>query len=117
MPGSGRLVSSQEKGGYARWPDICCCSIALFALAGRAPATLAPPPPTAAVDPYTGDAAGQMVDEQVAARGVDDPEVLDAMSRVPRHRFVPDQYVRAAYEDHPLPIGYGQTISQPYIVA
>jgi protein-L-isoaspartate(D-aspartate) O-methyltransferase len=58
-----------------------------------------------------------MVREQIAARGVADAAVLDAMRRVPRHRFVPEMYQAAAYEDHPLPIGYGQTISQPYIVA
>ena len=90
--------------------------IALFALAGCAPATLAPPPPTAAVDPYTGERAA-MVHEQIAGRGVRDSAVLAALSRVERHRFVPEEYVRAAYADHPLPIGYGQTISQPYIVA
>ena len=58
-----------------------------------------------------------MVRDQIAARGVADAAVLDVMRRVPRHRFVPDAYLSAAYEDHPLPIGYGQTISQPYIVA
>jgi len=58
-----------------------------------------------------------MVREQIAARGVSDAAVLEAMRRVPRHRFVPAEYLSAAYEDHPLPIGYGQTISQPYIVA
>jgi protein-L-isoaspartate(D-aspartate) O-methyltransferase len=59
----------------------------------------------------------KMVTEQIEGRGVSDKPVLDAMRRLPRHLFVPDQYVSAAYEDHPLPIGYGQTISQPYIVA
>ena len=58
-----------------------------------------------------------MVDAQLRARGVSDPRVLDAMLRVPRHRFVPEAYRSQAYEDHPLPIGDGQTISQPYIVA
>jgi protein-L-isoaspartate(D-aspartate) O-methyltransferase len=58
-----------------------------------------------------------MVREQIAARGVEDERVLDALAQVPRHRFVPEEYVGEAYEDHPLPIGYGQTISQPYIVA
>ena len=57
-----------------------------------------------------------MVTWQIEGRGVSDPAVLDAMRRLPRHLFVPDQYISAAYEDHPLPIGYGQTISQPYIV-
>lgn len=58
-----------------------------------------------------------MVKKQIEARGVTDKRVLAAMRSVERHRFVPDQHITAAYEDHPLPIGYGQTISQPYIVA
>ncbi len=59
----------------------------------------------------------RMVREQIEARGVRDPRVLDAMRRVPRHLFVPAEYRDAAYSDGPLPIGYGQTISQPFIVA
>jgi protein-L-isoaspartate(D-aspartate) O-methyltransferase len=59
----------------------------------------------------------RMVDDQIRGRGVKDPRVLAAMARVPRHRFVPDSQVESAYEDTPLPIGEGQTISQPYIVA
>jgi protein-L-isoaspartate(D-aspartate) O-methyltransferase len=58
-----------------------------------------------------------MVDSQLRARGISDPRVLEAMLRVPRHVFVPEPYQSQAYEDHPLPIGDGQTISQPYIVA
>lgn len=58
-----------------------------------------------------------MVRTQIAARGVRDRRVLEAMRTVPRHRFVPPVYAREAYEDWPLPIGEGQTISQPYIVA
>ena len=58
-----------------------------------------------------------MVSEQIEARGVRMPSVLAAMRRVPRHCFVPEAVVPAAYEDSPLPIGHGQTISQPYIVA
>ncbi len=58
-----------------------------------------------------------MVREQIAARGVRDAHVLDALRRVPRHRFVPDDQVAFAYEDRALPIGQGQTISQPYVVA
>jgi protein-L-isoaspartate(D-aspartate) O-methyltransferase len=57
-----------------------------------------------------------MVETQIRARGIDDARVLDAMRAVPRHRFVRDSDLDAAYGDHPLPIGYGQTISQPYIV-
>ena len=58
-----------------------------------------------------------MVTSQIAARGIRDPRVLDAFRRVPREAFVPADAVAGAYEDHPLTIGYGQTISQPYIVA
>jgi protein-L-isoaspartate(D-aspartate) O-methyltransferase len=58
-----------------------------------------------------------MVREQIELRGVNDPAVLEAMRQVERHRFVPQDYIDQAYDDHPLPIGYGQTISQPYIVA
>jgi protein-L-isoaspartate(D-aspartate) O-methyltransferase len=58
-----------------------------------------------------------MIDSQLRARGISDPRVLDAMLRVPRHEFVPEAYRAQAYEDHPLPIGDGQTISQPHIVA
>jgi len=58
-----------------------------------------------------------MVDRDLVARGVDDPQVLEAMRQVPRHLFVPEAQRRHAYEDRPLPIGLQQTISQPYIVA
>ncbi|HQR66731.1 MAG TPA: protein-L-isoaspartate(D-aspartate) O-methyltransferase [Thermoanaerobaculia bacterium] len=59
----------------------------------------------------------EMVERQIAARGVKDPRVLEAMRTLPRHLFVPDAEMAHAYEDRPLPIGSGQTISQPYIVA
>ena len=58
-----------------------------------------------------------MVSRQIAARGVKDKKVLSAMRQVPRHLLVPPKYRKGAYGDHPVPIGYGQTISQPYIVA
>jgi protein-L-isoaspartate(D-aspartate) O-methyltransferase len=58
-----------------------------------------------------------MVEQQIAAEGVADTATLRAMRTVPRHEFVPAEYRARAYGDHPLPIGYGQTISQPYIVA
>jgi protein-L-isoaspartate(D-aspartate) O-methyltransferase len=63
------------------------------------------------------DLRSRMVEEQLRARGVADERVLDAMARVPRHVFPTEQHREQAYEDHPLPIGDGQTISQPYIVA
>ncbi|WP_084555966.1 protein-L-isoaspartate(D-aspartate) O-methyltransferase [Alkaliflexus imshenetskii] len=59
----------------------------------------------------------KMVNEQLRSRDIRSKSVLDAMREVPRHEFVPDEMKRMAYEDRPLPIGYNQTISQPYIVA
>jgi len=59
----------------------------------------------------------RMVRVQVVDRGITNKSVLAAMSKVPRHLFVPTEYQNEAYDDNPLPIGYGQTISQPYIVA
>jgi protein-L-isoaspartate(D-aspartate) O-methyltransferase len=58
-----------------------------------------------------------MVEQQLLSRGITDPRVIDAMERVPRQRFVPSDQRPWAFEDRPLPIGYRQTISQPYIVA
>lgn len=59
----------------------------------------------------------KMVEEQIKARGINDKDVLHAMRTVERHKFVPEPDAKNAYQDRPLPIGYGQTISQPYIVA
>ena len=58
----------------------------------------------------------EMVARYVEPRGVDDPRVLEVLRRVPRHRFVPEPLRSKAYGDHSLPIGFGQTISQPYVV-
>ncbi len=58
-----------------------------------------------------------MVKRQMESRGITDPRLLEAMRRIPRHRFVPSAGLEDAYGDFPLPIGHGQTISQPYIVA
>src|SRR5215813_12400349 len=58
----------------------------------------------------------EMVARYVAPRGVDDPRILEVMREVPRHRFVPEPLRARAYGDHSLPIGHGQTISQPYVV-
>ncbi len=68
------------------------------------------------VDPYATQRE-ELVQRTIIDRGITDPGVIAAMRAVPRHRFVPDEYLDRAYADHPLPIGYGQTISQPYIVA
>jgi protein-L-isoaspartate(D-aspartate) O-methyltransferase len=59
----------------------------------------------------------RMVEKQIIARGIEDQRVINAMLKVPRHLFVPDNYRHYAYSDTPVPIGHGQTISQPYIVA
>lgn len=69
---------------------------------------------------FDGDAAlrrEQMVQQHLVARGIDDERVLEAMGAVPREAFVPEEHQGLAYADQPLPIGHGQTISQPYIVA
>lgn len=92
----------------------------------QAPASTATaPPPTPSGVPSTADLSPDsrdqerrlMVELQIKGRGVKDEAVLAAMEAVPRHLFVPDDMLPAAYGDHPLPIGHGQTISQPYIVA
>src|SRR5690606_7870250 len=88
----------------------------------------APTPPTPPCVPggeereveMTGDFAAKrerMVARQIAARGIADPRLLAAMRKVPREAFVPDHLRARAFDDSPLPIGAGQTISQPYIVA
>ena len=71
----------------------------------------------AAAGEPTAAARDRMVDHQITARGVSDGRVLAAMRAVPRHRFMAPAFQSRAYDDTPLPIGYGQTISQPYIVA
>ncbi len=58
-----------------------------------------------------------MIQNQIISRGIKDKKVIDALKKVPRHIFVDDLYKNSAYDDRPLPIGHGQTISQPYIVA
>ena len=68
------------------------------------------------VDPFFAQRRS-MVESQLRARGIRDERVLAAMLRVPRHEFVSPEYRDQAYEDHPIPIGEGQTLSQPYIVA
>ena len=72
-----------------------------------------PGPPTARFE----RARDRMVEEQLVRRGITDARVLEAMRKIPRHLFVEEALRDRAYEDHPLPIGEGQTISQPYMVA
>ena len=103
-------------------------SMGLFAIqvpplaATTQPRPTAPTGPTARkpTHPRTAerkDERQNMVTQQVAARGVRDARVLEAMRNVPRHWFVPAQFTAMAYQDRPLTIGHDQTISQPYIVA
>jgi len=95
-----------------RWPKRLAAALAV----GMFPAAcLAAPAPTGQ-DAFEA-ARTRMVADQIEGRGVRDPAVLAAMRKVPRHRFVPESLRGQAYDDHPLPIGLGQTISQPYIVA
>jgi protein-L-isoaspartate(D-aspartate) O-methyltransferase len=86
-----------------------CLIIAVFAAASRGPQA-------APVSDFTGERY-QMVQQQLKARGVSDPRVLAAMNKVRRDEFVPPNLKGSSYTDQPLPIGYSQTISQPYIVA
>jgi protein-L-isoaspartate(D-aspartate) O-methyltransferase len=105
---------------------LAALAVVLAACGGARPAptptpTAAPPPlpspvPSATTDSFT-RLRKEMVMSTIAQRGVSAQAVLQAMETVPRHLFVPNEYLNQAYEDHPLPIGYGQTISQPYIVA
>lgn len=103
MPGSG---TGAARGRWRKWALGLLCA---HATACAAPAT-----------GMSGDEAAQrqhMVERQLAGRGIDDARVLEAMRKVPRHRFVPEELAAQAYLDQPLPIGHDQTISQPYIVA
>ena len=97
---------------HARRLPFTAILFALFACAPPAPTTI----PTIAADRFALERKA-MVADQIRARDVRDPDVLRAMETVPRHEFVPGEWLSQAYEDHPLPIGNGQTISQPYIVA
>ncbi|MBI5522516.1 MAG: protein-L-isoaspartate(D-aspartate) O-methyltransferase [Desulfarculus sp.] len=90
-----------------RWLPILAVLLALTAWATGA---------QAGDDPWRA-ARQRMVSQQIQARGVMDPLVLRAMEQVPRHLFVPPAWLASAYADHALPIGQGQTISQPFIVA
>ncbi|MDR7558649.1 MAG: protein-L-isoaspartate(D-aspartate) O-methyltransferase [Armatimonadota bacterium] len=93
------------------YPLLACLAFWALSVAGRASTAAAPAP-----DPFAARRL-RMVETQLVARGIADPLVLQAMRTVPRHLFVERRYWDDAYGDHPLPIGYGQTISQPYIVA
>jgi len=105
---TARVRGASRVGVLSPWQRLMAWSVALLGLA-------APGPGVAASDEAR--ARERMVRQQIAARGIRDERVLAAMREIPRHRFVPESQRAAAYGDHPLPIGEGQTISQPYIVA
>jgi len=104
------------------------CLILLFTYGILATCTPSPSPPAGQLssplagtssiepDPYV-QARLKMVEDTIQSRGVSDPNVLRVMRTLPRHMFIPPEFIDQAYADHPIPIGYGQTISQPYVVA
>jgi len=90
---------------------VCACG------SDNAPAPTSTQQPTApAQDPFVAQ-RNKLVDETIVARGITDKRVIAAMRKVPRHRLVPPEHRGRSYDDSPLPIGFDQTISQPYIVA
>jgi protein-L-isoaspartate(D-aspartate) O-methyltransferase len=97
--------------------SVECLRLLLALAALVAGMTVAAPPAAAGGGDAWAELRRRMVDEQIRSRDVDRPDVLRAMGEVPRHLFVPAPQRSESYDDHPLPIGKGQTISQPYIVA
>jgi len=89
----------------------------LLATAALASCPVSSSPENLEIDAKRNSEQEHMVSEQIEARGVRDPRVLEAMRKVPRKDFVPAELAKRAHRDSPLPIGYNQTISQPYIVA
>lgn len=115
------------------WPALCVALLtgaALGACDGGSDEAQRPTAPAGEIETETVEApaaagdeeayAGarqRMVEQSIIGLGIDDEAVIAAMEAVPRHRFVPAEYLAQAYQNHPLPIGFGQTISQPYVVA
>lgn len=95
---------------------FCVVPLAFLLLTGCRPTRTPQPVASPIEDAYT-QARLDLVKNYIAGAGIQDENVLMAMQTVPRHRFVPKDYIEQAYKDHALPIGYGQTISQPYVVA
>jgi protein-L-isoaspartate(D-aspartate) O-methyltransferase len=99
---------------------VLIVSLSMLAACSQASTETLPSPVVKATqveEPESYRWARQHLVEEIKAQGVQDSEVLRAMETVPRHKFVSDEFLPQSYENHPLPIGYGQTISQPYIVA
>ena len=103
-----------------RWPVVVVLLVlVVFSACAQQGGTAVTPTCTSSSEEEAvfAEARKKMVEEQIQGRGISDPGVLTAMAKVPRHCFVLQEYLSQAYADHPLPIGQGQTISQPYIVA
>ena len=112
----GREDRSPGRGAWGWVLALLVCGAAVAGFSGRQ--CLYDPGGAASADEdHWKKLREKMVSQQIEARGVEDEGVLDAMRTVPRHLFVPESRREEAYEDYPLPIGEGQTISQPYIVA
>jgi len=109
----GRAAAAGGAGGLL----LVGLILSAAALGGRGPAAGASQLEKTKVARDYAEQRRRMVERQIAARGVRDPAVLEAMRNVPRHEFVPPSLRGSAHDDGPLPIGEGQTISQPYIVA
>jgi protein-L-isoaspartate(D-aspartate) O-methyltransferase len=99
------------------WPNQAPTSEQMAPAASPSAASALPAATPEIREDVYAEARRSMVEYQIRSRGVQDPSVLAAMETVPRHEFVPEEYLQSAYSDGALPIGYGQTISQPYIVA
>jgi len=97
------------------WRRCCRCAVFVVVWAGCSPETGVPV--VARADDVRREERERMMEGQIVARGIKDTRVLAALRDTPRHEFVPEALRDQAYQDHPLPIGFGQTISQPYIVA
>ena len=116
------LVGTRTSFRLWAWSVGLSLGWALTACSESLPAApIDPTPSTSALPPTASEeylaARSAMVEHGIVALGIEDPAVVTAMAAVPRHEFVPVEYLDQAYENHPLPIGLGQTISQPYIVA
>ena len=100
-------MSSLKESVFAAWVSTCLLWASSCGGADRKPDSIS----------ERADEREAMVKMQLSSRGIRDKPVLDAMQRVSRHLFIPESHRREAYADHPVPIGFRQTISQPYIVA
>ncbi|MCS6897858.1 MAG: protein-L-isoaspartate(D-aspartate) O-methyltransferase [Nitrospira sp.] len=100
-----------------RWQGLLLCLVMVCWSLGSTSCNRGGGTEAFSIDPHRQAERDRLVEQDIIPHGVRDPAVIAAMRKVPRHRFVPPSYARSAYVDSPLPIGYGQTISQPSLVA